>query len=241
MRRITASAITCVIVRVGLCASAARATTCTDMLGNNAYDCTIVSEANPTPVQSCFEFSTPGSLCGKFDLHAEGATLGCTCRPGGNAKKPKFNTSKPFDCVGTDGALTVHIAGKAGKYKISKGHREDSSGAGTVSTCNLSAASYFECPGGETDCSGLCVDLATDPQNCGSCDNECVVANATAGCSGSTCSIAFCNSACNSGFANCNNLTADGCEINTTSNVNDCSGCGQMYGQSQPCINSICV
>lgn len=237
MDRTTALARICVMVLIGMCATAARATTCADLLGNNSYDCTIVSEASPTPVQSCFDFSTPGSLSGKFDLHADGVTLGCTCQPAGNAKRPKFNASKTFDCVGSDGPLAVHIGGKVGKSKISKGHREDSSGAGAVLACSLRTSPCFECFGGETDCSGLCVDLTTDPGNCGACDNECVAANAVAGCSGGSCTIA----SCNPGFENCDSNPVNGCEVNTSTNPNNCGGCGIVCGVGKSCFNGLCL
>ena len=79
------------------------------------------------------------------------------------------------------------------------------------------------CPTGQSFCSGgVCVDLATSPNNCGSCGNACSFPNATGGCSGGACVVA----ACNVGYADCNGKKADGCETSLTADVNNCGGCG---------------
>src|SRR5256886_10278521 len=46
--------------------------------------------------------------------------------------------------------------------------------------------------------------------------------NATATCVNSSCSFT-----CDAGFADCNNLPQDGCEIDTTSDPKNCGGCGR--------------
>jgi hypothetical protein len=73
------------------------------------------------------------------------------------------------------------------------------------------------------NCGGACVSLSSDPLNCGACDNLCSVPNATASCADSKCAIA----SCQSGYADCNGLAADGCEISTASDPNNCGSCGQ--------------
>jgi Cys-rich repeat protein len=46
------------------------------------------------------------------------------------------------------------------------------------------AADAIACAGGETDCSGLCIDLTSDPSNCGACATSCPA--------GDTCSAGRC-------------------------------------------------
>jgi hypothetical protein len=78
------------------------------------------------------------------------------------------------------------------------------------------------CASGLTNCSGSCTNLVTDPANCGACGNVCPPRpNATPTCRASTCSFV-----CNPGFADCNGNPADGCEVNTGTDVNNCGGCG---------------
>jgi Collagen triple helix repeat (20 copies) len=61
----------------------------------------------------------------------------------------------------------------------------------------------------------------TDTNNCGTCGTVCTSSNATATCTAGTCA----ESTCNAGFADCNHNPADGCEVNTTTDVNNCGGC----------------
>ncbi len=78
--------------------------------------------------------------------------------------------------------------------------------------------------------------------NCGSCDQAChTFPNATSACQNSQCGIG----SCNAGYANCNGLLADGCEINTTNNVNNCGTCGNVCGPiangTPSCSSSTCT
>ncbi len=97
------------------------------------------------------------------------------------------------------------------------------------------------CAPGQTNCSGNCVNLSTDINNCGSCGHVCSLPNAAAGCSSGFCVIA----SCTTGFADCNNISADGCEINLINNTNNCGACGNVCA-SKPnaaigCSSGLCV
>ena len=92
-------------------------------------------------------------------------------------------------------------------------------GACVISACNTG---FANCNAITSD--GCEININTSTSNCGACGNLCSVANATAGCTGGSCSI----SACNSGFANCNVNSADGCEINISTNTSNCGTCGNV-------------
>ena len=83
--------------------------------------------------------------------------------------------------------------------------------------------------------------LFNSTANCGSCGNVCgPYANAVAGCSGGSCSIV----SCSTGFADCNAVVADGCEINITTNANNCGACGNVCSLSNAvagCSSSTCT
>jgi hypothetical protein len=54
------------------------------------------------------------------------------------------------------------------------------------------------------------------------CGNACATpTNTTALCSASTCAWI-----CKAGYYDCNKVASDGCEIDATSDVNNCGGCG---------------
>ncbi|MBI2393791.1 MAG: hypothetical protein HYV09_29740, partial [Deltaproteobacteria bacterium] len=99
-------------------------------------------------------------------------------------------------------------------------------GAGQIcsgGTCDVScAAPLVKC----TPTSGgpYCTATAIDPANCGACGNVCPVrANAK-----TVCAAASCAFVCNAGFTDCNGVAADGCEINTASDKNNCGKCGNV-------------
>jgi len=99
----------------------------------------------------------------------------------------------------------------------------------------------FQCPLGFTNCGGNCYDLLTDPSNCGACGFVCILQNATSTCVLGQCSI----SSCAPGFANCNGLNADGCEIDINTNTNHCGACGVVCTftanvTSVTCLNGNC-
>lgn len=103
------------------------------------------------------------------------------------------------------------------------------------------------CLGTYRDCNSNPVDgCETDTSNninaCGSCTTKCTVANGTAKCENSVCGIA----SCNTGYRDCKNGYADGCETNITNDVNNCGSCGNVctippQASSVACQSSNCV
>lgn len=93
--------------------------------------------------------------------------------------------------------------------------------------CNAGACGIGSCSGTYRDCNntptdGCETDSASDPLHCGACGQRCDLQNAVAGCSASSCTIASCVGA----YRDCNNVPADGCEINSASDANNCGSCG---------------
>jgi hypothetical protein len=93
------------------------------------------------------------------------------------------------------------------------------------------------CSAGQTLCSGACVNTQTDTKNCGGCGLVCSVNNATPACQSGACAI----QSCNPGFQDCNRNPADGCEINTNSDVNNCGACGNVCSPGQSCNAGVCT
>jgi len=87
-----------------------------------------------------------------------------------------------------------------------------------VSKCT---APYEDCDGDPSN--GCETNTRTDPVNCGGCGKACVDTNGTPSCSGGACQIT-----CNTGFDDCDDDRANGCEKDTTRDVNNCGGCGKI-------------
>jgi hypothetical protein len=82
--------------------------------------------------------------------------------------------------------------------------------SGGMCTCALSTCGGSD--GGASDGGGggalACVDLTSDPKNCGGCGTTCAFPNAVAKCAGSVCGI----QSCAPGFVDCDKTLANGCE-----------------------------
>jgi len=113
-----------------------------------------------------------------------------------------------------------------------------------TAVCTMSSCALGPCNTGFLNCdgkyaSGCNVNGQTDVNNCGGCNKVCNLANATATCSAGACAIA----SCNSGFADCNKMPADGCETNTNTSTSNCGSCGSACvtpNATPTCSNGTC-
>ncbi len=92
------------------------------------------------------------------------------------------------------------------------------------------------CPSGMSRCEGACIDVTSDPSNCGDCNVVCSPQNGEGTCESGSCAIG----SCNSGFADCDGLESNGCEVRLGT-VDDCSSCGDSCAGTQVCSNNTCV
>jgi hypothetical protein len=97
------------------------------------------------------------------------------------------------------------------------------------------------CAGGTTLCSASCVNLQSDARNCGGCGRVCVGASRAS----AVCVSGVCNIACDPGFADCNGVRTDGCEIDLRTDVNRCGSCSTVCptyaNSSASCASGVCT
>ncbi|MBM4781746.1 MAG: hypothetical protein GQE15_29050 [Archangiaceae bacterium] len=93
----------------------------------------------------------------------------------------------------------------------------------------VGGACRLSCNDGFSDCNaasadGCEVNTTNDSRHCGACGAACSLPNASSTCSASQCSV----SACNTGYANCDGRAANGCEVVSASDLQNCGGCGAV-------------
>ena len=84
------------------------------------------------------------------------------------------------------------------------------------------------CPAPGALCDGACVEVASDPANCGGCGVSCA--------SGMVCTMAQCTATCGLGQTRC----ASGC-VDVASDGQNCGACGHACGGSAVCAGGQCV
>jgi hypothetical protein len=84
--------------------------------------------------------------------------------------------------------------------------------------------SVCQCPAGQTFCGSVCVNVQTDPMNCGQCGRACQTPTGT---TTNTCAGGMCNPACGTLRDSCDMEPWDGCEENLASNNAHCGACGR--------------
>ncbi len=102
------------------------------------------------------------------------------------------------------------------------------------------------CGPNETECVGArCVDILTDPTNCGGCGIICPGASSSAVPTHVTavCRSGVCGLDCDVGWSDCDSNPANGCEVNISRDPNHCGSCTNACNSSegQPCVGGVCL
>ncbi len=92
------------------------------------------------------------------------------------------------------------------------------------------------CPAGQTNCGGVCVDITTSATHCGT---SCAVCPSYPGAT-PVCTAGVCGYSCTAGFADCNGLASDGCEVNLATDVLHCGACGTNCTGGRTCQGEVC-
>lgn len=101
----------------------------------------------------------------------------------------------------------------------------NSSPACTSGRCsNACAPGYGDCDGNLDN--GCETNITNSASHCGACGRSCTVNHGSGICASSTCTL----NSCTSGYGNCDNNTANGCETNLTNTTAHCGACGHACG-----------
>lgn len=134
------------------------------------------------------------------------------CAGGGDGDEGSLSQGSMTIPVETSGTGTGTGGGTAiteatGEPTTSPSETGSSSGAAESTGTTEPVQPPIEC-GTLTQCGVQCVDLQTDPGNCGKCGISCVIPHATAACGAGTCAIG----SCDPGWNDCDQDLQTGCE-----------------------------
>jgi hypothetical protein len=91
---------------------------------------------------------------------------------------------------------------------------------------------------------GCEINTATDINHCSKCNHPACdggIAHADAACVGAPDASELCGIAsCTRGWADCNHVVSDGCEVELKSSNSHCGTCDQVCGAGQNCIDGVC-
>ncbi|MFO0624665.1 MAG: fibrinogen-like YCDxxxxGGGW domain-containing protein [Polyangiales bacterium] len=108
--------------------------------------------------------------------------------------------------------------------------------------CTAGACRIGACNPGFTDCdndpaNGCEVNTQSSGTHCGGCNALCAPANASGACVAGRCTVA----SCNAGRGDCDGSPGNGCEVDTTSSLSHCGGCGVACMPAQTCAAGACI
>ncbi len=177
-----------------------------------------------------------------------GATLGCGVGGGGAgtscASGQVCNASAcSVSCPGSQ----INCGGVCVEPMLDRGHCGATSGCGASGgsggaacasgqVCNAGACSV-SCPGSQVNCSGICVDPATNRAHCGA-SAGCGVSGGTAGtscASGQVCNAGACSVSCPGSQVNCS-----GACVNLQTDSLHCGNCTTSCGSGKTCVAGVC-
>ncbi len=187
----------------------------------------------------CVDVSADANNCGACGkacggLHARAACAGGQCVQG--ACDPGWGDCDGDPANGCEANLHVDVANCTA---CGASCDLPNTIVGCSDGCYVSACKF-----GFDDCNGDPMDgceqsVLTDPNNCGACGNSCAgLPNAQANCVNGNCVFG----ACNAGFADCDGVAQNGCEVNVNFDPKNCGGCGKVCPMNTPsCGNGTCT
>ncbi len=117
--------------------------------------------------------------------------------------------------------------------------------ANAVGACASGACSISSCNTGFANCNAVIGDgceanLTSDPQNCNTCAHVCSFSHAAAGCNSGACTLGTCSA----GYADCDGLPGNGCEVSLTTDATHCGTCNTVCAYANAaatCSNGTCA
>lgn len=225
-----------------------------DACGHGQY-CAVQMDAAPMCVMGC-KTDTDCLLVGGGDasVSADGgaADAGSTADGGAPVLTAPYCLTATHQCVQCMADADCPLGTTCQAHQCAPGCTSSHGCAGDEETCcdktcvDLKSdaahcgACETACGSSETCCDGSCANTQTDLMNCNTCGYVCSVSNANPKCTGGACGLA----SCKTGYTDCDGDPANGCEVHTAADVNNCGACGtvcNLQHASSVCLAGTCA
>ncbi|HEY8076659.1 MAG TPA: hypothetical protein VIF62_21185, partial [Labilithrix sp.] len=181
--------------------------------------------------------------CGKVCSNNNIATPACTLGKCSGACNPGFDdcdNDKLGNGCESDIYNDPNKCGACNKSCSSNHVLAVSCSVGTCDGACDSANGWADCNNNKL-VDGCEANITNNADHCGACPNVCSNNNMAT----RTCATSTCNGGCNGGYADCNaNKLADGCEVNTATDANNCGGCNNVCSNNnmstRTCAGNTC-
>lgn len=182
----------------------------------------LFADCDNQPANGCEQPIDVLNHCGACGLSCDLANANDTCAGGSCAIASCYSGYADCNAAVADGcesalASDVSNCGACGNDCDNTHGSTACVAGGCVPQC---AAGWSDCDGDPTN--GCETDIQT-LSNCGGCGVTCDLANGSESCSTGSCSL----TGCNTGYADCDSLDGNGCEVYTLNDVANCGSCGQ--------------
>jgi hypothetical protein len=189
----------------------------------------VTVDTNP-PTQVCSVTGGIGTVAGAA---VTDVALTCECAAG----QANCNGTAPDGCEVTTATDQNNCGGCGTVCAVPNATPACTGGACVVGGCN---PGFSDCD--RNPANGCEISTVADLSNCGGCGNVCAnPPRGTAACMASSCVLA----SCNAGYADCDRNVANGCEVATTTDTNNCGACGTVCpfpaNGTMACVASACV
>ena len=190
------------------------------------------------PANGCeINFNTDSAHCGSCGTgcsndHGSTVCSGGTCAPTCSNGFDNCN-GNPNDGCETNTKTLTNCGGCGTPCSFPNASASCSTGTCTMGSCN---AGFANCDGNASN--GCEVNLNTDSNNCGGCNDKCTNNQGSTSCQGGQCVPG-----CASGYADCDGNASNGCETSTKT-LTDCGSCGTPCGfdhASASCATGTCT
>lgn len=185
-------------------------------------------DCTPGQVVSC---PCPGSAAAVQICGTDGTLGACMCTDAGGPGSGARDVAPQEDRAPLADTVAVVDAGGLDAADVQPGPD-----VVDASSPDAGTADALVCNDAST-CSGRCVDLSTDPANCGACRNLCPPGRAH---TRPVCFASACTTSCEEGWRNCDRNDANGCEVNSLADPQNCGTCGTACPLGETCMAGVC-